>query len=254
MDAGMACGQGMKTQWQDSLTNMSLPSPTRLTMHNVTVVRELPRGGAMAFPRAEARPFERLHPVLTEHWNFFVAFLRRPATVGALVPSSAMLARALLEGCALRSAKTVVELGPGTGAVTRFILDRIGRHTTFVALELDPQATQNLKARFPGLSVYSDSAGQLEIYLRRHGRKKADCIVSGLPWAAMPTETQDDIFDAILRSLKAGGTFTTFAYLHASWLPTARRFRQRLATHFNSVQVSRTVWRNLPPAYVYRCR
>jgi phosphatidylethanolamine/phosphatidyl-N-methylethanolamine N-methyltransferase len=223
-------------------------------MHDLTVVRELPRSDELILSRDEPRYTQGLQPVLKEHWRFFAAFLRRPATVGALMPSSALLAQALLEQCNLRSARTVVELGPGTGAVTRFILDRIGRQTTFLALELDSKATQGLRSRFPGLTVYSDSAEHLQHYLGRHGRKKADCIVSGLPWASMTTDIQDRILDAVLRVLKAGGVFTTFAYLHAIWMPKARRFRERLEQRFGTVEVSRTVWRNVPPAYVYRCR
>ena len=223
-------------------------------MHDLTIVRELPRSNGLILPRDEPRYPQGFQPVLKEHWRFFAAFLRRPATVGALMPSSAQLARALLEHCNLKSARTVVELGPGTGAVTRFILERIGPQTTFLAMELDPKATQNLRTRFPGLPVYSDSAEHLQKYLGRHGRKKAECIVSGLPWASMTTETQDRILDAILQTLKSGGMFTTFAYLHATWMPTARRFRERLEDRFGTVEVSRTVWRNVPPAYVYRCR
>jgi phospholipid N-methyltransferase len=65
---------------------------------------------------------------------------------------------------------------------------------------------------------------------------------------------QDRILEAVVKSLAPKGVFTTFAYLHAAWLPTAVRFRKRLKQHFGSVKTSRIVWRNLPPAYVYRCR
>jgi phospholipid N-methyltransferase len=57
-----------------------------------------------------------------------------------------------------------------------------------------------------------------------------------------------------LECLSPKGVFTTFAYAHAYWLPTAVRFRKRLKAHFGSVKTSRLVWRNVPPAYVYRCR
>jgi len=223
-------------------------------MDDLTVIRDITRSNGLILDREEPRMFHRLQPILKEHGRFFASFLRHPTTVGALVPSSRFLAHALLQNCHLKTAKTVVELGSGTGAITRLILDRVGRHTTFFALELDPAATRELRKRFPDLDVYSDSAEHLQKYLIRHGRKKADCIVSGLPWASMTTELQNRILTAIFRVLKPGGSFTTFAYLHASWMPTARRFRERLERHFGTVEISRTVWRNLPPAYVYRCR
>ena len=226
---------------------------TRRKMNDLTVLRELSHSNGLLLSRDQPRVSPRLPTVLSEHWRFFTAFLRRPATVGALMPSSPLLAGALLEQCNLRTARTVVELGAGTGAVTRFILDRIGRHTTFLALELDVDATWDLRRRFPSLKVYADSAEHIQTYLARHGCRRADYIVSGLPWASMATQTQDRILAAILKALKPGGLFTTFAYLHAGWMPAARRFRERLQDHFDTVQRSRTVWRNVPPAYVYRC-
>jgi phospholipid N-methyltransferase len=65
--------------------------------------------------------------------------------------------------------------------------------------------------------------------------------------------TQNRIFDAVFASLAPGGLFTTFAYVHARWLPTSLRFRQRLFRHFSRIEVTPIVWRNLPPAFVYRC-
>lgn len=228
--------------------------PYESEMDDLSIIRELSRNNGLILQRDEPSWWQRLQPAMLDHWRFFAAFVRRPTTVGALVPSSPFLARALLEDCHLKTAQTVVELGPGTGAITRFIRDRLGAHTKFFALELDARATQALQRRFPGLEVHCDSAEHVQKYLARHGRKKADYIISGLPWASMPVEVQDRIAAAVFATLKPGGIFTTFAYLHAAWLPQARRFRERLARHFNRVQISRTVWRNLPPAYVYRCR
>jgi len=196
----------------------------------------------------------KLDPAMAERLEFLGAFLREPARAGAFAPSSPALAQAMLRGCNLRNAKTVVEFGPGTGAFTRLILERIGRHTTFFALELDEKHVRGLRQRFPGMQVYRDSAERTEKYLAQHHLKKADYIISGLPWANMPVEVQERILAAVLTSLAADGMFTTFSYVHAFWLPRARRFRERLATYFTEVRASRIVWRNMPPAFVYRCR
>ena len=92
-------------------------------------------------------------------------------------------------------------------------------------------------------------------HLTRHlDGGQADCIVSGLAWGSMRPRLQNQIFRAILRSLKPGGQFVAFAYVHAAWLPTSRRFRQRLERHFKSVETTPIVWRNLPPAFVFRCQ
>ncbi|TMQ00074.1 MAG: hypothetical protein E6L09_07495 [Verrucomicrobia bacterium] len=196
----------------------------------------------------------KLDPAMVERLEFLGAFLREPARVGSFAPSSPALAKAMLRGCALSNAKTVVEFGPGTGAFTRLILERIGRHTTFFALELDEKHVRGLRQRFPGLNVYRDSAAEIQKYLARHRRKKADYIISGLPWANMPVQVQEQILSSVLASLAPDGMFTTFTYVHAFWHPRARRFRPRLECFFAEVKTSRIVWRNVPPAFVYRCR
>src|SRR5437773_6953190 len=124
---------------------------------------------------------EKLDPAMAERLRFLGAFLREPARVGSFAPSSPALAQAMLFGCDLRCAKTVVEFGPGTGAFTRLILERIGRHTAFFALELDDKHVRGLRLRFPAVSIYHDSADKIQKYLAHHRRTKADYIISGLP-------------------------------------------------------------------------
>ena len=189
----------------------------------------------------------------SERLQFFWAFLCRPATVGAIAPSSRALARRMIEGFDLAGARTVVELGPGMGPFTGVILERLGPSATFLALELESTAVARLRQRFPQVNVYQDSAENLSGYLARCASPRADYIVSGLPWASLPVPMQDRIFQAILVGLAPGGRFTTFAYVHASWLPRARRFRRRLEAAFQTVTISPLVWGNLPPAFVYCC-
>jgi phospholipid N-methyltransferase len=196
----------------------------------------------------------KIKPGVEDHVRFLGAFLTRPTAVGALGPSSRWLAADMLRGCALEEADTVVELGPGTGVFTRAILSRIGTRTTFFAMELCPLFARGLTRRFPGLTVYNDSAEKLVDYLSRHGKTRVDYIFSGLPWASIPLEIQTRVLGAVLTALAPGGVFTTFGYLHARWMPNAVRFRNRLLQHFSSVETSRAVWRNFPPAFIYRCR
>ena len=66
-------------------------------------------------------------------------------------------------------------------------------------------------------------------------------------------EVQEGSMTAVAESLRPGGTFATFAYVHAVYLPKARRFRRRLESLFTTVEISPVVWLNLPPAFVYRC-
>lgn len=206
--------------------------------------------GARATTTIRAKDESRL----VEHLQFFGTFLRKPANVGAVMPSSPALARSLVKDCPFRTARLVVELGPGTGAVTKLILERLGRRTDFFALELAEEHVRALRRRFPGLTVYHDSAENIRRYLPRHGAREVDCVISGLPWASMKRAAQERIMEEVHRALAADGAFTTFAYVHSAWLPRARHFREWLMQNFKHVAISRVVWRNVPPAFVYHCR
>lgn len=189
----------------------------------------------------------------SERQHFIGSFLRSPLRTGALIPSSQRLARAMLADCDLSHARVVAELGPGTGSFTRLIEERLGKGSTYLALELDESSVNRLRSQFPGLEVFHRSAEDLPKMLAERGTK-ADCVVSGLPWANMGPQMQDRILDGVVKSLTEHGVFTTFAYVHARWLPSAIRFRRRLDRWFVSVRTSQVVWRNLPPAFVYCCR
>jgi phospholipid N-methyltransferase len=143
-----------------------------------------------------------------------------------------------------------VELGAGTGAFTGLLLKRLSGRGRLLAVEINQATATVLRRRFPQCEVIQDSAANLPSYL--DGRR-ADCIVSGLAWGNMLPRTQRQIFRAILKSLKAGGQFVAFAYVHAAWLPASLRFRRQLLRHFKCVETTSVIWRNLPPAFVFRC-
>ena len=119
-----------------------------------------------------------------------------------------------------------------------------------IAVEINPRNARVLRQRYPQCEVIEDSAAHLHEHL---SRRRADCIVSGLAWGNMLPRTQNEILSAILKSLKPGGQFVGFAYVHAAWFPTTQRFRARLRRHFKRVESTPIVWRNLPPALVFRC-
>lgn len=198
-------------------------------------------------------PLQWLVHGVVQNVRFIDASLRSPVVTGAIVPSSPALARAMIRGFDLANANAVVELGPGTGAFTGEILQRIGKQTTFFALELNTIYARQLRQHFPDLKVYADSAEHIGPYLAQHGQTKADYVISGLPWASIPDEGQDRILNGILGSLRPGGVFTTFGYLPFRLTPNAIKFNRKIRRNFSKVEVSEVVWRNLPPALVYRC-
>lgn len=173
--------------------------------------------------------------------------------MGAICPSSRALAQAMLAHCRLDTAAVVVELGPGTGVFTREILRAAGARTRILALELDERAVDRLRRGFPRVEVFHDSAEAILHCLAKTGLSQADCVISGLPWSAMPPEVQQRIMRDVAAALRPGGTFTTFAYLLIRASPAGRRYLTLLRSLFREVRVGAPVWQNVPPAVVYHC-
>ncbi len=148
----------------------------------------------------------------------------------------------------------VVELGPGTGAMTGAIERRLAGRGRQLAIEVNARLAVPLSARHPAVEVVQADAADLRTVLTDRGITHADVVVSGLPWAAFRPRQQELLLDAVISGLASDGVFTTFAYLHGLWTPAARRFRRQLEARFEEVLLSRTVWRNLPPALVYYAR
>lgn len=180
-------------------------------------------------------------------------FVKSPKTIGAVAPSSDELARAMVGGVDWARARVVVECGPGTGAVTGRILEKLAPDAHFFAIELNPGFAAAFGRRHPDVPLHQGCVSDLPELCRAAGHE-VDVVVSGLPWAVFSPEDQERLLGAMHGSLRPGGHFATFAYQPASALPAGRRFRQLLERTFSVVEKSPTVWRNLPPAFVYRCR
>jgi phosphatidylethanolamine/phosphatidyl-N-methylethanolamine N-methyltransferase len=181
---------------------------------------------------------------------FLRRFLDNPRTVGSLVPSSEHLADAMVGDLQVPSDRSVVELGPGTGAITRPLLARLKDSDQYVGIECDPAFVRLLGQRFPEADVRHDSAERMERLLRDGAIAPPRYIVSGMPFAALPLLQQYRVIRALRRVLPPDAEFRMFQYVHAWQLPGAVRFRRRMNQYF-SVQSRRScVFANLPPAMV----
>ena len=186
--------------------------------------------------------------------TFLESFIKNPTAVGAVAPSSPALARAITSWTRLAEASTVVEFGAGDGAITPFILEKLGKKTDFFAIELSEKLCASFQERLPDVPIYCDSVEHVSKYLAMRGKEKADVIVCGLPWAAFGPKLQDHLMAATVDCLRDGGQFVTYGYLQGLALPAGWGLRKRLIRSFSHVSLSPIVWRNLPPAIVYQCQ
>lgn len=180
-------------------------------------------------------------------------FIEKPTVIGAVTPSSVELATLMVNQVDLGIARAVVEYGPGTGVVTDVLLPRLAPGAKFMAIELNPTMAAAFRSRHPGVNLRHDSVEHIRRLCDEEGIEQLDCIISGLPWASFSSDLQDRLLEATLTVLKPGGHLVTFAYHVGTWLPAGRRFARKLPRFFSKVEKSRSVWRNLPPAFVVRC-
>jgi phospholipid N-methyltransferase len=186
--------------------------------------------------------------------GFFGNFLKNPTSVGAVLPSSRFLSRALVGDLShLKEGDLIVEYGPGTGPMTEVIHERLPPGARYLGVELDAKFCALLEGRFPEMDFHCGSAGDIERVLAERGLPKPARIVSGLPFASLPAAVQDAVVDGLVWALDGGdGDFRTFQYAHAYSMKAARRFRALMDGRFERCERIGPVMRNVPPAFVLR--
>jgi len=187
---------------------------------------------------------------IADHLAFLQVLLRAPARTGAVAPSSARLAWAMVDGLTVEPGETVVEFGPGTGAFTAEIRRILPSPDSYLGIEIEPRFVELLRQRYPDLRIAEGSAEDSLRLLAEAGRHRVRAIICGLPFASLPAGVQDRVIHAIDGLVGRGAQFRTFQYVHAYFLPPAIRFRRRMRERFGPHTREATVLRNLPPANV----
>ncbi|MDP2625234.1 MAG: methyltransferase domain-containing protein [Candidatus Peregrinibacteria bacterium] len=185
--------------------------------------------------------------------RFLRQAIKNPKTTGAVIASSSFLAECIVEKAKLSSAKVVVELGVGTGAFTKKILEGLEKDAQYLGIEINQDFVNIVRQEYPGATIIHDSAENLRTHLHENGHETCDRIISGIPWAAIEYELQESLLAEIYASLSEGGLFLTFAYWPINHMKNGKSFNQKLQKYFNSVERT-AITLNLPPAFVYICQ
>jgi phospholipid N-methyltransferase len=204
-------------------------------------------------------------------WGAFLrAFRHNFHTTGAILPSSRFLARALASDLrGPRGPARILEVGPGTGAVTREIVRLLKEDDRLDAVEINPQFVQHLRRRFEQDRLFRSRADQVEVIEGSVedllGEGVYDFIISGLPLNNFAVSQVRAIFRTFSRLLKAGGTLAYYEYFGVRQLKTpfvGRQERRRLfrvgrvvSRYIRNYQVRhKRILINVPPATVRHLR
>lgn len=169
---------------------------------------------------------------------FWRAFLANPLKVASPVPSGPALGRAIAAQVPMRPGP-VLELGPGSGAVTAALLAHGIAPNDLTAIEWDQGFCDHLRARFAGVSILQGDAFEFPALVPD---RPFSAIVSGLPVVGLSAARRRRFLGLALEALEPGGVFVQFSYSPVPPLPGG-----------HGVKIARQiVWANLPPMHVWR--
>ena len=218
------------------------------------------RGGdggqrAEEFRRAPAGLFARrgrngaavsLQDRLADDMRFLKTWAEHPLSTAAVTPSGGMLSRLMASFVEADRPGPVVELGPGTGVVTRAMIERGIPEDRLLLVEWNTDFCALLRERFPRATVLKGDAFALGTMLSHLEDGSVASIVSGLPLFVKPVPVREQLLEDALRLMAKGAPFIQFSYALVAAVPNKpRRF---------AIDRSSWVLANLPPARVWTYR
>lgn len=190
---------------------------------------------------------------MNEIVDFLRQFVANPFTVGAVCSSSPKLSDEIVNYANVSESNVVVELGPGTGAFTKKITETISPNSTFFTIENNAVFANKMHRNFPNVTTYVDCASNIKEYLAKYGISRCDTIISGIPWTSFKEDYQREMISEIVNVLSTNGQFFTIAYAYSRLVPSGIKFKKLLSEYFSEIEISRLIWLNIPPVYVYCC-
>ena len=207
---------------------------------------------------------------LSDYQTFLTQFLRNYETTGSVIPSGRALGRALCRYVGYgRVPQKILEAGPGTGAVTGCIIDRMRHDDELWMVELNPMFAAHLRSAFshkPAFRNAADRCHLIEGSVQQLGHEgQFDLVISGLPLNNFSTADVQDILQAYAKLLKPGGILSFFQYIlirPAKMFVSAGPERHRLKGVGDAIEgvlgerefAREWVWVNVPPAWVHHIR
>jgi phosphatidylethanolamine/phosphatidyl-N-methylethanolamine N-methyltransferase len=183
---------------------------------------------------------------LDDEVRFLRSWIEKPLHMGAVMPSGRVLARTMAQYVNIESSAPVVELGPGTGAITSALIEHGVEQKRLVLVEYNPGFCALLRDRYPHARVVQADAYKLRDSLWDVLSVPASAVVSGLPLVTKPMLTRLKLIRDAFLALAPGAPFVQFTYSVAPPIPKS--------LPGVSTEASERIWMNLPPArvWVYR--
>jgi phospholipid N-methyltransferase len=189
---------------------------------------------------------------MNENIEFLQAFLKNPAKVGSIKPSSPELALTMIAGIEPSAENVVIELGVGTGAITKFLQHVVPDERSYLGIELDPDLVKLLRTNFPEMNIICGNAMETSAIHKRSGLGRVGYIVCCLPFVSLPAKVRSGVLEEVDKFMQEGCEFRTLQYAHGYYLPSAVKFRETMRAKYGKERRSPLVVKNVPPGYTLK--
>lgn len=177
-------------------------------------------------------------------WAFMKEFLKHPLEIGSCIPSSRFLEQKIVEMADIGSAKVVVELGSGTGGITRALLQVLPQQATLLSIEINPHLHGWIRhiddAR---LLAHLGSASDLKAIIATYQLEAPEVVISGIPFSTMSGEAGTHILAAVSSLLPPNGRFVAYQ--------VSRRIEALCRPIFGEPTQRTLEFRNIPPMRIF---
>lgn len=191
----------------------------------------------------ELRLKERLGRKFDEEIRFFKGWMDGPKSVGAILPTSGVTARRMASVINPQSGLPVLELGPGTGIITKAILGRGVAPENLVSIEYSTDFYQHLTKTFPRVNFINGDAFDLDKTLGNLRDRQFDAVISAIPMLSFPMERRIALLEDLLSRMPRGRPVMQITYGPIS--PIVAKPDSYQIKHFDFVV------RNIPPAQLW---
>lgn len=177
-----------------------------------------------------------------ERINFLRSFIN-DKNIASVTPSSQFSVKKLCRKIDFSKDNVIVEYGPGNGVFTRYLLSKMTKRSTLIAIETNMDFVKRLKKiKAPQLKVVHDSAENVQRILHEHGHHNADYVIAGIPFSYLEEHTKQKILYNTKQALSPRGKFLIYQFLYS--------LKKNLKEEFKTIHQD-FEFRNVPPLFIF---
>jgi phospholipid N-methyltransferase len=182
---------------------------------------------------------------------FFKSFIAAPSQVASVVPTFDNSVRRVCRSIDFSTARSIIEVGPGSGPFTRYLLSKLRPDARLLLIEFNADLANLLRRKFvdPRVTIHTGSATETATIAREHRFENVDCVLNGMPFSILTPPQKHDVMDDTFDVLAPGGQSIVYQFASQPFTP-GNDLRPLIRQRFGAVSL-RFTWFNVPPLSIY---